>query len=57
MVSGTLLFRKIHPSRVQPASIHTTQRLQTLDEIRADILAVEKPTEGQWGEIIAGGRA
>ena len=31
------------------------QPLRTLDEIRADILALEKETEGLLGEIIRGG--
>ena len=33
------------------------QPLRTLEEIRADILALEKETEGLLGEIIGGGRA
>lgn len=32
------------------------QPLRTLEEIRADILAVEKETEGLLGEIIGGGK-
>jgi type I restriction enzyme M protein len=32
--------------------IYTPQPLRTLDEIRADILALEKETEGLLGEII-----
>ena len=30
--------------------------MRTLEEIRADILAVEKETEGLLGEILAGGK-
>jgi type I restriction enzyme M protein len=30
------------------------QRLRTLGEIRADILALEKETEGLLGEIVGG---
>jgi type I restriction enzyme M protein len=33
---------------------YTPQRLRTLGEIRADILALEKETEGLLGEIIGG---
>jgi type I restriction enzyme M protein len=32
------------------------QPLRTLEEIRADILALEKETEGLLGEIIGGGK-
>lgn len=32
------------------------QRLRTLEEIRADILALEKETEGLLAEIVGGGR-
>ncbi len=33
------------------------QPLRTLEEIRADILALEKETEGLLGEIVEGGKA
>ena len=33
------------------------QPLRTLEEISADILAIEKEAEGLLGEIIGGGRA
>jgi len=33
---------------------HKPQPLRTLEEIRADILALEKETEGLLGEIIGG---
>jgi type I restriction enzyme M protein len=35
---------------------HKTQPLRSLDEIRADILALEKETEGLLGEIVGGKR-
>lgn len=35
---------------------HKTQSLRSLDEIRADILALEKETEGLLGEIVGGKR-
>lgn len=35
--------------------LYKPQPLRTLDEIRADILALEKETEGLLGEIVGGG--
>ena len=35
-----------------PATFTNRSRLRTLDEIRADILALEKETEGLLAEIV-----
>ena len=62
MTMGTIfeeLVRRFNEENNEEAGEHWTPRdaqpLRTLEEIRADILALERETEGLLGEILGGG--